>query len=221
MTWQTPRTWVTNEVVTRAKLEPELYDNFLEVLPAKAAAAGDTFYRLGPEMVRVPIGPAGAYYRGPLPGWSIVPGGPFAALAANPVGDTLFSPSADNQMQKVTLSSNLSVVIPPSGQIIMRASAYASVSGSAGDGVQWSIMEDFGGGTVIEQPNSRVRVHLSASAQERRFEIAALMDYTPGTTHAFALGVLRPTGGTCQVLYGDNGTDTARGPVVLEAWAVA
>lgn len=44
MSWTAPRTWVTGEVVTAALMNTHVRDNMLETAPAKAAAAGDTFY---------------------------------------------------------------------------------------------------------------------------------------------------------------------------------
>ena len=44
MAWTNPRTWTTNEVVSKAIMDAHVRDNLLETAVAKAAAAGDIPY---------------------------------------------------------------------------------------------------------------------------------------------------------------------------------
>lgn len=43
MAWTNPRTWTTNEVVSKAIMDAHVRDNLLETAPAKATASGELF----------------------------------------------------------------------------------------------------------------------------------------------------------------------------------
>lgn len=45
--WTAPASWTTGQIVTAANLNEQIRDNMLETSPAKASAAGDTFYATG------------------------------------------------------------------------------------------------------------------------------------------------------------------------------
>jgi len=46
MSWTSPRTWVTSEVVSAAIMNTHVRDNLLETVPSKASAAGQTVHSL-------------------------------------------------------------------------------------------------------------------------------------------------------------------------------
>ena len=63
MAWSTPRTWVTDEIVTAAKFNASIRNNFARLAPATAAAAGDLIYADGYRSMggRLPIATSGSH----------------------------------------------------------------------------------------------------------------------------------------------------------------
>ena len=47
MAWTAPRTWVTNEVVTKAIMDAHVRDNLLETAPAAATTADELIVTTG------------------------------------------------------------------------------------------------------------------------------------------------------------------------------
>lgn len=72
MSWTTPRTWITSEVVSAAQMNTHVRDNFLATTPAVVAAAGDTVYATGANaLARLPVGSTGQVLKvaAGLPSW--------------------------------------------------------------------------------------------------------------------------------------------------------
>ena len=57
MAWTAPRTWTTNEVVSKAIMDAHVRDNLLETAPAKATAAGELFEATGANAIQATNNP--------------------------------------------------------------------------------------------------------------------------------------------------------------------
>ncbi len=73
MAWTAPRTWTTNEVVSKAIMDAHVRDNLLETAPAKVTTAGDIVYADGANsLVRLPVGNPGDRLRVNTAGTALV-----------------------------------------------------------------------------------------------------------------------------------------------------
>lgn len=57
MAWTAPRTWTTNEVVTKTIMDTHVRDNLLETAPAKVANAGEMIDATGANAIQASLFP--------------------------------------------------------------------------------------------------------------------------------------------------------------------
>jgi hypothetical protein len=201
--------------------------NLAEALPGRALAVGDLFQRVASgSLERVGIGAEGTYLGAGSGadgiGW-LLPGGPLA-VDSRTLGSLTSQAFSSGAVTMVNANNGpiITFTMPPSGQVLVRASAMASVAGE----VDWRFH-------TAPPANGEIAtsfglMHVSdVVAQQGRFEHTALLVQgdsgvpLPGASLSIRWWVRVKTGGNCTIFYGDDGSDTAYGPVVLEAWAVA
>lgn len=97
MAWTAPRTWVTSEVVTAAKLQPHIRDNFLTQDVAQVTTAGDLVYASAANaLTRLAIGATDRALEGSsgLLSWDVKsPNKAFASTADTVVNSANISPT--------------------------------------------------------------------------------------------------------------------------------
>jgi hypothetical protein len=213
--WSAPRTWVAGEMVAARKLNPDLRDDMNETLPAKATAAGDLFYRgADSAMVALPIDTGylssanGEAYWGaaaPANAYDVVLGDANRTKTYTH-GTTTWEKVAGLSITGATTDTP-TLVTAYEGAIIIRISAMCSFAGTA----YWGIYD---GDTLVE--DSITRMSEQATAYGTRLEYAWVRPAATGS-HTYTWGV---GPGTHVIYYGDDGSDGASGPIVMEAWAV-
>lgn len=100
MSWTTPKTWTTGELVTAEMMNTHVRDNMLETAPAKVTTAGDLVYASGQNaLTRLGIGSSGKVLgvSGGAPAWLDLLSGYVRKTADESVSASI-TPQDDNHL---------------------------------------------------------------------------------------------------------------------------